>query len=283
MRGVIGDEETSDEETSDEENDPREVIRLPQRIASVSCRRRLPEALPTLQRAAAATIHHLRAPLASALANLEVVEDPTAGSLTETQRSHLQYAIESLYDLEGAVGELLTLACMRDRQMQVSISQVDVVELVRWVHRRMAPRASRLGISLRLNLDTSGASIRTDGRYLDYLVTELVENAIRHSEGHGTVDVVLRSGPGGCLELNVQDEGPGIPENVAGDATHHRIPTAHGGPAVGSTGLGLGIVASLARVLQIRISYANREPGGCVFCLEIPRQLSFPRSAARKR
>ncbi len=272
MRGVIEVEEIADEETFEPV-----AIRRPHRVASIPHRRRWPETLPATHQAAAAAVHHLRSPLASALANLEMLEDPTAGELTKTQQAHLQYAFESLYDLEQTVGDLITLASLRSRSLPCAVGPVDICKLVSSIHRRMAPRASRLGVNLRLDPGGCHATVRTDARLLAYLVTELVENAIRHSGGRGAVDVVLRSGVGEYVELSVLDEGPGIAfEAQDTGPTVRRPATPDTASAVtGGTGMGLNIVAHLARTLRIRLSSARRESGGSLFRLEIPSQTSY--------
>ena len=94
----------SDAEELDEE--PTD-IRKQRRIRR---KRRSQRPTRSLHTAIAIATHHLRAPLASALANLEILEEPTLGDLTEAQRLHMQFAREGLAELERKVGDLLARA-----------------------------------------------------------------------------------------------------------------------------------------------------------------------------
>lgn len=117
-----------------------------------------------------------------------------------------------------------------------------------------------------------------DTERLHQVVANLIDNAVKHSPAHGRVTVLARPGAHPeSLELEVVDEGPGIPE-----AERHRVferfnrgqnPSPHGPGSDGGTGLGLAIahwavdlhggrirVAESARGCRIRVTLPGMSP-----------------------
>ncbi len=73
-----------------------------------------------------------------------------------------------------------------------------------------------------LHLDVSPPELRAyaDPERLHQVVANLIDNAVKHSPQHGRVTVRARPGAAaegdGSLEVEVLDEGPGIPESERG-------------------------------------------------------------------
>lgn len=258
---------------SEEEELDEESTHFP-RARVVRRKRRTQRPGRSLHSAIAIATHHLRAPLASALANLEILEDATLGHLSAEQQLHLRFAHEGLNELERTVGDLLALARLQDGPVPLHCRAVDVALLVGEVRSRMEPRAQQLGVALTaLGCDTS-VEVVTDAKYLDYLVTELVENAIRYCGDRGAVAVRVDPIPRLGIRIEVLDDGPGIPD---GDVERIFDPfyqrPAHTSHQARGSGMGLAIVKRLAELLQARIGLRNRPTGGSIFTVELPIRL----------
>lgn len=252
-----------------------EELTDPGRQRRICRKRRTQRPARSLHTAIATATHHLRAPLASALANLEILEEPSLGDLTEAQRMHLRFAREGLGELERTVGDLLALARLQDGPVPLQCRPVEVTILTREIQTRLEVRAQQVGVRLTTEGCERSAPVLTDAKYLDYLLTELVENAIRYCGDQGTVTIrVSHVGRYGA-RVEVIDDGPGIPE---GDAERVFDPfyqrPAHTSHQARGTGMGLAIVKRLAELLEARIGLRNREGGGCVFTVELPGRLA---------
>ena len=126
---------------------------------------------------------------------------------------------------------------------------------------RQAHIAREAGITLRVQ--PSSLDNPFPGAAMDRILDNLVGNAIRYSEG-GKVLVGVRRRPG-SVEIQVCDQGPGIPADSL-ESLRKRF--TQGSPDKGETdgfGLGLAIVDSLCRDIGARLEVQSTPGAGSVF------------------
>lgn len=127
-------------------------------------------------------------------------------------------------------------------------------------------------------IDYSGpASLAFEGdpALLARLVDNLIENAVKYGRG-GWLGATLEA-TSTALVLRVEDEGPGVPLEVLERLTEpfYRVPGSHErGQDAPGVGLGLAVVARVARWHRGTVAFSNRSPQG--FCAAV----SFPRQPA---
>ncbi len=201
-----------------------------------------------------ALAHDFRTPISSigalstALArrseDLEPAERAEVAGLIERHARHLSAMLGEVREV--AVRESLGV----DRR--VDLTDVYVPDLV-----RSAGAAAGLE-SERVISDVDGDLIllRTDGEKMMRILTNLLENANKHSPPDAAVEVALARRDG-SIELSVLDRGPGMPADFAPRAFEK---SASYGPHR-STGLGMWIVARLVESLQGTV-WAEPRPGG---------------------
>jgi signal transduction histidine kinase len=113
--------------------------------------------------------------------------------------------------------------------------------------------------------------INADREKLLITLTHLVENAIKFIHEGGSIDVRVDS-RNGKMRIDVEDNGPGIPNNDV-----HRIFSEfvqverQDGPGEHGTGLGLAIAKGLIELHGGSIWVQNKPEGGSVFSFEIPK------------
>ena len=95
------------------------------------------------------------------------------------------------------------------------------------------------------------------------------QRAIDRQPADRTIEIVVTRAEGGDPRLAVLDRGPGVPRRqqrrLFEPFDRSRSPDAPSG-----LGLGLAIVASLARQMDGRVRYRDREGGGADFELTLP-------------
>ena len=202
------------------------------------------------QRFAANASHELRTPLATTQAMLDVaLAEPQSVDVERLGTRLRETNTRSLRTVEA----LLTLADATAGQGDDR--PVDLRELVVDALARAEPTAAAGGTTLVDDLEP--AVVEGDPELLAALVTNLVDNALRHGRPGGRVEVVLR----GRL-LSVANDGDVLePDEVARltEAFHRGARRVHG---AGGHGLGLAIVQAVADRHRARLELVPRRAGG---------------------
>ncbi|MEE4121118.1 MAG: ATP-binding protein [Paracoccaceae bacterium] len=118
-------------------------------------------------------------------------------------------------------------------------------------------------MALELHAPGHAVTVAGDAGAIAVALSNLAENAIRHADAR-TVRVHVRPGGG----VSVEDDGRDIPATEAGRLFEpfRRGPDA----AAGGAGLGLAIVARVARAHGTQAEYRRLPRGGSAFSLDLP-------------
>ncbi len=115
-----------------------------------------------------------------------------------------------------------------------------------------------------------GLEVEADPGLLRHVVENLVTNAARHTPQTTTIEIVARQ-VDGEVELEVRDDGPGIPPD---DLPHVLERFYRADPAVttrpGGLGLGLALVRQIVELHGRQLTVRNRPEGGAVFRFALP-------------
>jgi len=229
-------------------------------LASLSEARDETEATLERQRAFVADAsHELRTPLTSVLANLELLVDSLRGSDREAAES----ALRSTKRMRRLVGDLLLLA-RSDAGQTPAREPLDLAAIV-------IEAASELESVSRehvVDLDVKPAPTFGNADDLLRVVTNLLENALRHTPPDTHITASTRSLPDGSAELVVADDGPGIPAELRPSLFARFIRGA--GDRGGSFGLGLAIVAAVTQAHGGTVEADASPHGGAMFTVRLP-------------
>jgi signal transduction histidine kinase len=229
---------------------------------------RLEGAFDAQRRFVANASHELRTPLTAARALLELVlSDPRA--TVKTFRATCRQVLEESEQQEQLIDALLALAQgQRGIEARESLDLAAVVdELLPVYASEAAARALDLDVSLEI------APMSGDRRLIERLVCNLLENALRHNVAHGSVTVAVRIRDGGAT-LVVANTGPLVPageierllqpfQRLAPDRVGHRD----------GLGLGLSIVAAIAKAHGAELDVTAGQDGGLVIQARFPEGL----------
>jgi two-component system phosphate regulon sensor histidine kinase PhoR len=135
--------------------------------------------------------------------------------------------------------------------------------------------AAKKELKLDLAIDEQ-LQARADPDALQQVLVNLIDNAVKYTPEDGRVRITANecaSGErGGCVRLEVADDGPGVPPKYR-ERLFERFYRADKGRSrqMGGTGLGLSIVKNLVDSMDGRVGYSPAEPHGSVFWVELPR------------
>jgi heavy metal sensor kinase len=192
--------------------------------------------------------HELRTPLASLKTELELAlrRDRTQDEL----RRAVESATEETDRLSRLADDLLVLARSDRGTLPLRKERVAANELLDRVAAQF--RATEVHVDVPDGLEVEGDRLR-----LEQAVANLVANAVTHGNGAITVSARPRDG---TIELHVEDEGEGLPEGFAEHA-FERFSRADDARAGGGAGLGLAIVAAIARAHGGEAGFSPRQKG----------------------
>ena len=155
--------------------------------------------------------HELRTPLTSILANLELLQDALERNPTEGEESEMvESALRSSRRMRRLVGDLLILA-RADAGRQGARRPCDLAAITGAAAAEIRPLAPEHKIELALE----PTSIEGNPDELHRVALNLIDNGARHTPPGSTITVRVFQRDSEAV-LEVADNGPGIPEGIAG-------------------------------------------------------------------
>ena len=208
---------------------------------------------------AADASHQLRTPLTALSMRLEeIIEESDSGEVREEAR----IALEQVERLVTVVDDLLA----RSRRAQGGTTEaVHLADVLVQQREEWAPTFARAGRQLAVDVPDDVAVLATPGALAQVLAT-LIENSLKH--GGGTTTVRSRPSGPGAVVIEVADEGPGVPDDLAPRIFEREVTSG------GGTGLGLALARDLVAADGGRLELAQRRPPVfAVFLAGVPRSL----------
>ena len=199
--------------------------------------------------------HDLRSPIARLRAKTEtaiLVTDPV-------QRDA---ALSGLLVETDLVMRMLSTLLEITRSQSVSrdrFTSIDPAALIEEIAELYEPVAEEAGISLVTAIESHPPAIVMHRELMTQAITNLIDNALRHAGQSGQITLRL-AGAGREIRLHVEDRGPGIAEADREQALSRfgRLDSAR---TIPGAGLGLSLVAAVARLHGGRLELGDNAPG----------------------
>lgn len=207
-------------------------------------------------------VHDLKNPVgAIELQAQRVLRDPAA---TDRSRSAATAIRDEARGLMRMILNLLDLSMADEGRLAPTRAVFDPEPLVDAVFGELGLRAAESQVELVAEVST--AQLVADPELAQRVLTNLLDNAIRHAPEGSAVTVTVREGGEGT-EVRVRDAGPGIPEARRPDVFER----FESGSPTASRNRGLGL-AFCKRVIEAHGGEIWIEDGapGAVFCLRFP-------------
>ena len=201
--------------------------------------------------------HDLRTPLTRLRAQLYRLQREIPPD--DTHAATIERCITDTDNLLNRFRALLRISELEDIGRRAGFGSVDLGETLRRVHELYAPLAEEREIAFALDAHAVPA-LRADGHLLFEALANLVENAIKFTPGGGHV-LLRTTSEEGRVVIDVLDDGRGIPVEDR-DAVLRRFYRSAGAAGTAGHGLGLPLVAAIARLHGYEFSIGDNPPHG---------------------
>ena len=203
--------------------------------------------------------HELRTPLTSIYGFAEILTDGD-GADPEQTREIVQIIANEAAEMTRMVDDLLTASRMESSGIEVDMAPTNIREVV---ESAITP-FERAG--LEITLSATDATVSTDAGRLRHILINLISNAARHGGERIGVEV---SQAGDTVDIEVWDNGQGVPEDQVEKLFDRFIHKDAAPLLTGSVGLGLAIASRLTTMLGGRLAY-QRFAGKTYFTVNVP-------------
>ena len=243
---------------------PREILPLTRTIDALF--ERLRAVLSLQERFIADAAHQLRTPLAGLQLHVEkALADPSP----ETVKDALTHIHQLTQRTARTSNQLLALTRAQSPWHDNStFVPVDLGKVIpEWIGYRVHD-ALRTGVDLGYQGPGDAAIVLGDPETLQESLDNLIDNALRYAGRGARVTVSVISLPDGGVALQVEDNGPGVPAELASRLGERffRVP----GSSEGGTGLGLAIVQQVATQHRAIVAFGAAAPQGLRISLQFP-------------
>lgn len=200
--------------------------------------------------------HDLRGPLYRLRGRLE---DASRMPTTDAPvRAGIDAALTELDRVQRTLATLLQIAHAESSMAAANHAPVDLAELITDIGELYEPAAREKHMSLRREA-TGDCQVHGNRQLLAQAVANLVENSLKYIAAGGHIDISTRR-DGQTVWLTVADDGPGIAQRDRAAVLKPFVRLDVAQSKQGS-GLGLSLVAAIARLHHAQLLLEDNQPG----------------------
>ena len=200
--------------------------------------------------------HDLKTPLGRLRQRLELARQPAAG-LADMQAA-VDQAVAECDVILSIFDALLRIAQIESGSRRAGFRLFDLSLVVETIFDAYQPVAEETGHWLTACAE-GGAWVRGDRQLVTQMVSNLVENALKHTPAGCRISLGAAILDGEC-RMTVGDNGPGIPEGER-DKVFRRFYRLDEARSTAGSGLGLSLVAAVAQLHEATVCLSDDRPG----------------------
>ena len=210
--------------------------------------------------------HEIRTPLSNIQGYLEAIKD----GLLQPNQATIDTIHNQVLHLALLVEDLRLLAQAEAGVMHLNYQMESLARLLEDTVLAFRPRADLKGVELALEFPLDSPQVWLDRNRIAQVVTNLLENGVRHAPP-GTTVTISAAVAGGNARVMVADAGPGISVNDLPNVFErfYRVDPSRA-RSTGGTGLGLTIAKQLVEAHQGQIRVESSPGNGARFSFDLP-------------
>ena len=218
-----------------------------------------------------AVTHELKTPIASIKLYLETLKGREVPE--EKRQEFYDIMLADNERLLGTVEQVLQASRTREKQRLMNLAEIDLSELIGETIKTIRGQQHLDEGAIRFSEPAESVKVLGDRRELETALSNLLDNAVKYSNGEPKISVKLRSSNAAKAEVYIKDNGIGISRADLKRIfkRFYRAPNKSIDAAKG-TGLGLAIVRSIVEKHGGRVRAESKGEGkGTTFLVQLPR------------
>jgi len=220
-------------------------------------------------------VHDLRSPMSAIVGALDLLSDCLYGpDEHETDQIVIQQSLlvaqrsaNRILDLTEA---LLEIARLQSGRMELNIKTIDLSLLISDLLIEFTTQANDDSVIIRTQIPNNLPLIQADKDKLIRILTNLVDNAIKFTPEGEHVTISANLSAENMIAINVQDSGPGVPEDYREKIFDRFVQVPGHRPRRRGTGLGLTFCRLAVEAHGGRIWVETLPKGGSIFTFTLP-------------
>ncbi|CAG7611896.1 Sensor histidine kinase ResE [Paenibacillus solanacearum] len=219
--------------------------------------------------------HELRTPLSMLQGYSEALLDDIAAS-PEERKELAQVIHDESLRMGRLVKDLLDLAKMETGNMELHFRELELEPFLRRIQRKFAALSKEREVVITCSFSDDGLVLmRADEDRLEQVLTNLLDNALRHTPPHAAIELRAsrlewRGEP--AVQIDIADQGHGIPPEDLPFIFErfYKADKARTRGASGGTGLGLSIVKNIVEAHDGAVQVKSQLGQGTTFSILLP-------------
>jgi len=214
--------------------------------------------------------HDLRTPLASMQGYIETLSIRGEALSMQERQGFIDIALKNSCQLKMLVDQIFELAHLEDGQVSLNMETFNLAELLYDIIAKFTLKAQEKSIVLSIEPPFCNVQVYSDIGKLERVLSNLIENAIRHTPEKGEIKLRVEELSDSQCQLSVSDTGTGIKEEEIAYIFDARYRASNATASKGQhTGLGLAISKKLLELLQTDIRVKSRLGQGTSFTFNL--------------
>ncbi|MFZ4261000.1 response regulator [Sphingobacterium sp. HJSM2_6] len=195
--------------------------------------------------------------------------------LDENSVKYLKVIKSNSERMQKLINELMEFRKIDTVHKELNLVIVDLEELTLYIVDNFKEYAEEMSISFNCTVDSSLREWVTDRNHFEKIIFNLISNAFKYTNMHGSIDLIYAKDPQGNLEIKIRNTGNGIKQSSLEsifdnfhilDDFENQVKKG----VINRTGIGLALTKSLVKLLNGEISVFSEVNSFVIFQIQLP-------------
>lgn len=214
--------------------------------------------------------HEFKTPIATINLALDAIKNPKIFDNKDKVNAYLSMIKEENKRMNAQVENVLRISKLQKKQLMISKDRVQLHELILDAITHLELIVENRKGYIKTNFKAIKASILANDSYFTNVIVNILDNAVKYSEGPPMIDIKTEN-VGNNILMSIKDQGIGI-SKVAQKRVFEEFYREHTGNVHNVKGHGLGL-ANVKRIVENHqgiISIESEKGRGSTFTIKLP-------------